>query len=94
MFLHLGGIGVRKEGEIVSIDGKTLRRSGEGNSPIHMVSAWASKQPPVLGEAAAGEKTDEITAVPQLLDMIDVAGCIVTADAMSCHEVQEYFLRL
>ena len=54
-----------KEGEIVSIDGKTLRRSGERDrKPIHMVSAWASKQQLVLGELAVEEKSNEITAVP------------------------------
>lgn len=75
----------KKEGEIVSIDGKTLRRSGgEDQRPIHMVSAWVNEQQLVLGELAVEEKSNEITAVPHLLDMLDVAGCIVTADAMSC----------
>lgn len=77
----------KTEGEIVSIDGKTLRRSGGGEQkPIHMVSAWASEQQMVLGQLAVEEKSNEITAVPQLLDMLDVSGCIVTADAMSCQK--------
>lgn len=77
----------KTKGEIVSIDGKTLRRSG-GNEqkPIHMVSAWASEQQLVLGQVAVEEKSNEITAVPQLLEMIDVSGCIITADAMSCQK--------
>lgn len=74
-------------GDVVSIDGKTLRRSGGGEQkPIHMVSAWANEQQLVLGELAVEEKSNEITAVPQLLDMLDVAGCTITADAMSCQK--------
>ena len=51
-----------------------------------MVSAWANEQQLVLGELAVEEKSNEITAVPQLLDMLDIAGCIVTTDAMSCQK--------
>lgn len=77
----------KTEGEVVSIDGKTLRRSGGGSqNPIHMVSAWANEQQMVLGQLAVEEKSNEITAVPQLLDILDVSGCIVTADAMSCQK--------
>ena len=77
----------KTKGEIISIDGKTLRRSGGGGQkPIHMVSAWANEQQMVLGQLAVEEKSNEITAVPQLLDMLDVSGCIVTADAMSCQK--------
>ncbi len=75
------------EGEIVNIDGKTIRRSGNGGKiPIHMVSAWANAQRLVLGQIATEEKSNEITAVPKLLEMLDIAGCIVTADAMSCQK--------
>ena len=75
------------EGDIVSVDGKTIRRSGEkGKKPIHMVSAWSNQQQMVLGQLATDEKSNEITAVPELLDILDVAGCIVTADAMSCQK--------
>jgi len=51
-----------------------------------MASAWANKQQMVLDEVAVNEKSNEITAVPQLLDMLDISGCIVTADAMSCQK--------
>lgn len=75
------------KGEIISIDGKTLRRSGsEGKSPIHMVSAWANQNQLVLGQLATEEKSNEITAVPALLEMLSIDGCIVTADAMSCQK--------
>lgn len=77
----------KTKGEIVSIDGKTVRRSGDReNKPIHMVSAWANSQQMVLGQLATEEKSNEITAVPELLDMLDVRGCIITADAMSCQK--------
>lgn len=76
----------KTEQEIVSIDGKTLRRSGGSKNPIHMVSAWANKQQLVLGQVATDEKSNEITAVPQLLTVLDVAGCIITTDAMSCQK--------
>lgn len=77
----------RSKGEIVSIDGKTVRRSGgSGRKPIHMVSAWANGQQMVLGQLATDEKSNEITAVPELIEMLDVTGCIITADAMSCQK--------
>ena len=83
----VGTISEATEQEIVSIDGKTLRRSGsDEQKPLHMISAWASKQQLVLGQTATDAKSNEITAVPELLDMLDVAGCIVTADAMSCQK--------
>lgn len=75
------------EGDIISVDGKTLRRSGEkGKSPIHMVSAWSNQQQMVLGQLATDEKSNEITAVPELLNILDISGCIITADAMSCQK--------
>ena len=71
--------------EIVSIDRKTLRGSGNGkNKPLHMVSAWASKNRMVLGQTATDEKSNEITAVPELLELLDISGCMVTADAIQC----------
>lgn len=74
-------------GETLSIDGKTLCGSGsEEARAIHMVSAWANKQRLVLGQIKTDEKSNEITVVPQLLDMLDVEGCVVTADAMSCQK--------
>ena len=75
------------EGDIVSIDGKTIRRSGSRDKKaIHMVSAWANKQQVVLGQMATDKKSNEITAVPKLLDVLEIKGCIVTADAMSCQK--------
>lgn len=77
----------KTNGEIVSIDGKTIRRSGNGGkNPIHMVSAWANKQQVVMGQLATEKKSNEITAVPELLDMLEISGCIITADAMSCQK--------
>lgn len=72
---------------IVSVDGKTLCGSRDAHkNPIHMVSAWVNEQQMVLGQMAVDEKSNEIAAVPQLLDMLDIAGCIVTSDAMSCQK--------
>ena len=75
------------KGETISIDGKTICASkDEENRAIHMVSAWANKQRLVLGQIKTDEKSNEIKAVPQLLDMLNVEGCVVTADAMSCQK--------
>ena len=76
-----------KEGEIISVDGKTLRRSGDKDqNPFHMVSAWANQNQLVLGQLAVEEKSNEITAVPALLDVLDIKDSIITADAMSCQK--------
>lgn len=73
--------------ETISIDGKTIRGSkDDGRKAIHMVSAWGNKNRLVLGQIRTAEKSNEITAVPRLLDMLDISGCIVTADAMSCQK--------
>ena len=75
--------------ECIAIDGKTLRRSHDktnGKSAIHMVSAWASEAKLVLGQVKVNEKSNEITAIPELLDKLDVAGCLVTIDAMGCQK--------
>jgi len=77
------------EGEIVPIDGKTLRRSHNkaiGKRAIHMVSAWASSASLVLGQVKVDDKSNEITAIPKLLDMLTISGCIVTIDAMGCQK--------
>lgn len=72
-------------GEVISIDGKTVRGSrSDTRNPIHMISAWVSEQQMVLGQQCVEEKTNEITTVPLLLKLLDISGCIVTADAMSC----------
>ncbi len=72
---------------VVAIDGKTLRRSFDragGQGPIHMISAWSSSQRLVLGQAKVDGKSNEITAIPQLLDLLTIEGAIVTIDAMGC----------
>ena len=75
------------EGEVVAIDGKQLRRSHDryvGKGAIHMVSAWATANGVVLGQRKVAEKSNEITAIPKLLEVLDLAGCIVTIAAMGC----------
>lgn len=72
-------------GEVIAIDGKTARRSydkGKGKGAIHMVSAWASQNRLVLGQRKVDDKSNEITAIPELLKVLDIHGCIVTIDAM------------
>lgn len=72
---------------VIAIDGKTSRRSGQkkGNqAPIHMVSAFAARQRLVLGQVKVAEKSNEIIAIPRLLDMLNIEGAIVTIDAMGC----------
>src|SRR5277367_530047 len=81
--------GLRKAigAEVVSIDGKTLRRSQDraaGKEPIHMVSAWARENRLVLGQIKVDDKSNEISAIPELLRALNLAGCIVTIDAMGC----------
>ena len=80
-------IRIKIAGEVISIDGKTSRGSEEDEKKaVHMVSAWLSEQKIVLGQIAVPEKTNEITAVPELIKMLDIGGCIITADAMSCQK--------
>src|ERR1700674_3543442 len=71
---------------VVAIDGKTVRRSGgkAGKDAIHMVSAFAASQRLVLGQVKVAEKSNEIVAIPKLLDMLAVEGAIITIDAMGC----------
>ena len=72
---------------VLAIDGKTLRRSydrAEAQSPLHLVNAWAAEQRLVLGQLAVDGKSNEITAVPKLLEMLALLGMVVTADAMHC----------
>lgn len=76
-------------GDIVPIDGKTLRRShdkGRDKSAIHMVSAWSTSHGVVLGQEKTSEKSNEITAIPALLEVLELKGCIVTLDAMGCQK--------
>lgn len=78
-------------GQVVAIDGKTMRRSHDrhaGRSAIHLVSAWATENRLVLGQLAVEAKSNEITAIPELLGTLMLTGCIVTIDAMGCqHEI-------
>jgi predicted transposase YbfD/YdcC len=74
-------------GQVVALDGKTLRRSHDranGQAALQMVSAWASGSGLVLGQLAVADKSNEITAIPALLRLLDVAGATVTIDAMGC----------
>lgn len=74
-------------GTVVAIDGKTLRGSRSGaNKPLHIISAWATDNQIVLGQLATEEKSNEITAIPKLLEMLDLANCIITIDAMGCQK--------
>ncbi len=75
------------EGQVIAIDGKTVRGSHNrtlGKQAIHMVSAWASANGLVLGQRKVDDKSNEITAIPELLRVLDVEGCIVTIDAIGC----------
>ncbi len=77
------------KGQVVAVDGKTLRRSHDksnGKSAIHMISAWACANGLVLGQRKTDEKSNEITAIPELLKMLEISGCIVTIDAMGCQK--------
>ena len=77
-----------EKGSVVGIDGKTIRGSGNAaHKAYHIVSAWVAENQITLGEIKTDEKSNEITTVPELLDMIDVEGSIATAAAMSCQKV-------
>ena len=75
-------------GEIIPIDGKTIRgaKYKGKKSPFHMVSAWASQNNMVLGQVKVETKSNEITAIPKLLELIAIKGCVVTIDAMGCQK--------
>ena len=75
--------------DIVAIDGKTLRRSYQeagSKAPIHVISAFSTRQRLVLGQRKVADKSNEITAIPELLDLLTVKGAIVTIDAMGCQK--------
>jgi predicted transposase YbfD/YdcC len=85
----LGAFREAVDRECVAIDGKTLRGSFDtaaGQNPLHLVSAWASQARLVLGQIAVDAKSNEITAIPLLLELLDLKGCIVTIDAMGCQK--------
>jgi predicted transposase YbfD/YdcC len=76
-------------GQIVAVDGKTVRASldrAKGQNPLHVVSAWASANRVALGEVMVDEKSNEITAIPKLLQLLELHGAIVTIDAMGCQK--------
>jgi predicted transposase YbfD/YdcC len=76
-------------GQVIAIDGKTVRGSHDqtsGKAAIHMVSAWASENGITLGQLKVDAKSNEITAIPELLEVLNVTGCIVTIDAMGCQK--------
>jgi predicted transposase YbfD/YdcC len=75
------------DGQVIAIDGKTLRRSFDkatGKAAIHMVSAWATANHISLGQVVTDAKSNEITAIPKLLEILDISGALVTIDAMGC----------
>ena len=77
----------RTQGEVIALDGKVLRHSFDsacGQGAIHLVSAWAASARLVLGAVKIEDKTNEIPTVPALLSLLDIEGCIITTDAMSC----------
>ena len=82
--------------EIIAIDGKTLRRShdrGKARGALHLISAWATANRVVLGQVATDAKSNEITAIPRLLELLRLGGCIVTLDAMGCQrEIAEQII--
>lgn len=94
------------EGQVIAIDGKTMRGSHDktiGKNAIHTVSAWATVNGIVMGQRKVDDKSNEITAIPELLRLLNVSGCIVTIDAMGCqkevartirNEKADYLLRV
>ena len=82
-------LAVASEGRLVAIDGKAIRRSldaASGKEAIHMVSAWCTANHMVLGQLAVDAKSNEITAIPKLLKLLDVKGAVVTIDAIGCQK--------
>jgi predicted transposase YbfD/YdcC len=75
------------QGQVIAVDGKQARRSHDrinGKQAIHVVSAWATANHLVLGQQKVDQKSNEITAIPELLRLLEISGCIVTIDAMGC----------
>ena len=76
-----------EEGKVIAVDGKTIRGSGsESYKAYHAVSAFTTENQLVLGELVTEEESNEITAVPELLDSLNIENSIITADAMSCQK--------
>jgi len=82
--------------EIIAVDGKTVRGSFNSQletSPLHLVSAWATRNRLVLAQVKTQDKSNEITAIPSLLELIALKGCIVTIDAMGCqYKIADYIV--
>jgi predicted transposase YbfD/YdcC len=77
------------EGEVIAIDGKALRRTfdrARGLGALHLVSAWATANGLTLGQVAVGAESNEVTAIPRLLELLDLQGCVVTIDAAGCQK--------
>lgn len=77
------------EGEVIALDGKTLRRTfdrAKSLGALHLVSAWATANGLTLGQVAVDAKSNEITAIPQLIELLDLKGCVVTIDAAGCQK--------
>lgn len=85
----IGAISEATDGEVVAIDGKTLRGSfdkSSGKAALHIVNAWSCANGVVLGQVEVDGKSNEITAIPKLLELLELSGCIVTIDAMGCQK--------
>ena len=92
----MAAIAEHTAGQVVALDGKTLRRSHDrtnGKAALHLVSAWASSNRLVLGQVAIDDHSNEITALPVLLDLLSLDGCVVTIDAMGCQRAIAQQLR-
>jgi predicted transposase YbfD/YdcC len=85
----VSGVFQVSKGQVIAIDGKTARRSHErtiGKDAIHMVSAWATRNGIALGQCKVDARSNEITAIPELLRVLDVSDCVVTIDAIGCQK--------
>jgi len=85
----IADVATASAGRLIAIDGKTIRRSldiANGKAAIHMVSAWCGANQMVLGQLATDAKSNEITAIPELLKLLDISGAVVTIDAAGCQK--------
>ena len=83
----VSGVCPALQGMVVAIDGKALRRAADAGAPLpHIVSAWAAESGLTLGQVKVDDKSNEITAIPELLRVLQLKGCIVTIDAMGCQK--------
>ena len=85
----VGQVSELAQGEVVAIDGKTLRGChdrAQGRAPLHMVSAWASENHLVLGQTRTSAHSNEITVIPELLSLLELKGCLITIGVMGCQK--------